>query len=104
MLPYFMVCIAIIYIIPLIDILVTGIYGLIFGMLFLYIPVTYFIISLIYGKLNEFKPFSLLFPIIAGILFIPAAFIYYNHTAIPYSYVYIIIAFIGYGIGSIVRK
>ena len=103
MLPYLSVFVLAFYVVPLICIKITPPYseGLIVILLTV-LPAICFIVSLVYGILNKFKPFQLLFPIFVSILFIPAMFIFYNSSAWIYLFVYMVITFCGNGIGYII--
>lgn len=66
-------------------------------LLLIIIPVIIFINAVVYGK-N--RGFNIVYSIIVVIFFIPTIFIYYNESAIIYSFIYGIISLIGNAIGS----
>jgi len=99
MLPYLLAYILVFYVIPLI---ITG-EGIILVLVFVF-PIISFIVSLVYGILNKFKLFQLLFPIFVGIIFIPAMFIFFNYTAWIYMTAYIVIALFGNMIGYVIAR
>ncbi len=73
-----------------------------FGMV-LMISIVTFILSVILGyKLQE--KIKYLYPIIISILFIPSVFIYYNESALVHSLWYLVISFIGIGLGGLLYK
>lgn len=92
MLSYLLVLAIAFYALPLIG-KDTGSFMLI---LLAVIPVICFIVSLIYGIKNSF---SLAFPVITSVLFIPTIFIYYNSSAWVYIIGYAGIALTGNLIG-----
>lgn len=69
--------------------------------LLLLIPITCFLISLIYGIKNLF---DWRFPILVMLLFIPTIFLFYNESAAIYSLIYGFIAAFGSFLGSAVSK
>ena len=73
-----------------------------FGMVFMLILIT-FTLSIILGSILQEKT-KYLFPIIISILFIPSVFIYYNESALVHSLWYLVISYIGIGIGTIIYK
>ena len=99
MLPYLLTCILVFYVIPLI---ITG-EGIILVLVFVF-PIISFIVSLVYGILNKFKPFQLLFPIFIGIIFIPAVFIFFSYRAWIFIAAYIVIALFGNMIGYVIAR
>ena len=70
-------------------------------MLLIVIPLTCFLISLIYGLK---KPFNILYSVIVAFLFVPSIFIFYNSSAWVYMITYGIIALIGSAIGMFIAK
>ena len=72
------------------------------GLIVLIILLT-FILSILIGSLSKEK-IKYLYPIIISILFIPSIFIYYNDSALVHSLWYLIISFIGIGLGIIINK
>ena len=97
MTAYLIVIIFLFYILPLI-IKDTGSGMLV---LLLLIPITCFLISLIYGIKNLF---DWRFPILVMLLFIPTIFLFYNESAAIYSLIYGCIAAFGSFLGSAVSK
>lgn len=71
------------------------------GLVFLIIAGTLFI-SLLFGGLSCFR-FKHLYPFVISLLFIPSVFIYYNDSAIIYSFWYFCISLVGLILGSFVR-
>lgn len=71
------------------------------GMVFLIILAT-FVLSILLGSLSA-KAIKLLYPPVIAILFIPSVFIYYNSTALTHSSWYLVISFVGLGIGMLIR-
>ena len=98
MLPYLFVCGLMFYILPLI----TNKKDFVLTLVLVVFPVTCFIVSLVYGILNRFTPFQLLFPIFVGTLFIPAMFIFYNYTAWIFMAAYTLFALMGNAAGYVV--
>ena len=47
---------------------------------------------------------QMLYPIAVGLLFFPTLFLYYNYTAWVYIVMYGLIALLGMGLGSLMRK
>ncbi len=70
-----------------------------FGMILMMILVT-FILSIIIGRIQKNKV-KYIYPIIISVLFIPTVFIYYNESALIHSLWYLVISFIGIGLGTI---
>ena len=71
------------------------------GMVFLIILAT-FVLSILLGSLSD-KAIKLLYPPVIAVLFIPSVFIYYNSTALIHSGWYLVISFVGLGIGMLIR-
>ena len=103
MLPYLLACASAIYVIPFLGVS-TGVFMLMPLALLIAAPTACFIASLIYGIKNKFKLLQIIYPILVGILFIPAISIYYNETAWIYSIAYTVIALVGNIIGYAVGK
>ena len=72
------------------------------GMVFL-IWLSVLILSIIIASISKEK-IKYLYPIIIAILFIPSVFIYYNESALVHSIWYLVIAFIGIILGTIIYK
>lgn len=70
-------------------------------LLFLIFPFVCLITSGIYGVKNGF---SLMFPILVGLLFLSTIFVFYNSTALIYVAVYSVISIIGCGLGRLFYK
>ncbi len=73
-----------------------------FGMVLMIILVT-FVLSIIIGIIIKRKE-KYLYPIIISILFIPSVFIYYNESALIHSLWYLIVSFVGIGLGTLIHK
>lgn len=97
MIPYVLVIAASFYLLPLLG-SNTGDFMVI---MLVVIPLTCFAISFFYGLKNGW---SLIFPIVAGILFIPAIFIHFNSTAWVYVVGYSIISLAGVFFGKTFKK
>lgn len=65
------------------------------------IPSLCFISSLLYGAL---KPFSMLYPILVAVLFLPSILIFYNSSAWVYTIVFGSIALAGSILGRLFAK
>lgn len=65
------------------------------------LPCTCLIISFVYGAKNGFQ---LIFPVLIGVLFLPAVFIFYNYTAWIYAVIFAIVALIGNALGRLFYK
>ena len=61
-----------------------------------------FILPLILGIISNNK-IRFLYPIVISILFIPAVFIYYNNSALIYTLWFMVDAYIGIFIGSLIN-
>lgn len=72
------------------------------GIIFTIILIT-FILSIILGCISKEK-IKYLYPIFVSILFIPSVFIYYNDSALIHSLWYLVVSFIGIGLGTIICK
>ena len=72
------------------------------GIIFIIILIT-FILSIILGCISKEK-IKYLYPIFVSILFIPSVFIYYNNSALIHSLWYLVVSFIGIGLGTIICK
>ena len=72
------------------------------GMVSIILLVT-FILSIIIGMTLKSKE-KYFYPIIISILFIPTVFIYYNESALVHSFWYLVVSFIGIGLGTIKYK
>lgn len=75
--------------------------GLAMLVMLLVIPLITFICAVIYGIRQGFDP---LFALVAGILFVPTIFIFYNISAWGYIIAYVIIALVGNGVGRAFYK
>ncbi len=62
-----------------------------------------FILSIILGIISNNK-IKYLYPVIISVLFIPSIFLYYNESALIYVLWYLIISFIGLGIGLLIYQ
>ena len=93
MLPYLLIMIGIFYILPML-IIDTG-----SGMfiLLVLVPLACLLTSLAYGFKNSF---TLTFPILVMLIFIPSIFIFYNDSAIVYVFAYGIISLVGSFVGA----
>ncbi len=97
MLPFLLIILGTFYLLPmLIQDTGTGMMALL-----IIIPLICFISSLIYGLK---KPFSIFYPIIVGVLFVPSILIFYNSSAWVYIIGYGIVALIGSFIGVCISK
>ncbi|MFA5340914.1 MAG: hypothetical protein WC332_03965 [Clostridia bacterium] len=76
----------------------TNMSGFILYMLLLGFPALIYVASIIFALYNRFKWIYILFP---TALFIPAAFIYYNYTALVYAILYASSAALGMLVGII---
>lgn len=63
-------------------------------------PLICFISGILYGK-N--KTFNLIFASLAGVLFLPAVFLYYNSTAIFYCILYAFVSLVGNLVGLLFK-
>lgn len=93
-LPYLLALVLAFYVVPLAGRVIPGPV-----LLLLAIPAACFVISLVYGIANRFRPLQLLFPLMAGLLFLPTIVLYYNATAWPYAIVYVVISLMGNAAG-----
>lgn len=59
------------------------------------------ILSIIIASISREK-IKYLYPIIIAILFIPSVFIYYNESALVHSIWYLVISYVGEGVGTII--
>ena len=93
MLPYLLIMIGIFYILPML-IIDTG-----SGMfiLLVLVPLACLLTSLAYGFKNSF---TLTFPILVMLIFIPSIFIFYNESAIVYVFAYGAISLVGSFLGA----
>lgn len=73
-----------------------------FGMVLMIVFIT-FILSAIIGRIIKGK-IKYLYPIIISVLFIPSVFIYYNESALVHSLWYLVVAYIGLGLGTLIYK
>ncbi len=96
-LPYVAILILLYYVLPLV-VRDTG-----SGMLVLLIlaPAIVFVSACIFGLR---RGFHLLVPVLAGLLFLPALWIYFNISAWVYAPAYALIALAGNGLGQIFYK
>lgn len=76
----------------------TNLSGFTIYMLLLGFPALIYVASIIFALFNRFRWFYILFPVV---LFIPAAFIYYNYTALVYIVLYAASAALGMLVGLI---
>ena len=67
------------------------------------IIISVFILSIVIGSISNSK-LKYFYPVIISILFIPSIFIYYNDSALVHALWYLIISYIGLGIGLIIYK
>jgi hypothetical protein len=88
MIPYLLAIAASFYLIPLLG----SNTGDFMNIMLVVIPLTCFAISFFYGYKNGW---NLIFPIMVGILFIPAIFIHFNSTAWVYIVGYSVISLAG---------
>ena len=58
-----------------------------------------FLLSVILGVISD-KKIRFLYPVAAGMLFIPSVFIYYNETALIHTVWYMVISAVGIAIGT----
>ena len=70
-----------------------------FGMVLLIILLT-FILSIIIGIILKNK-IKYLYPMIISLLFIPTVFIYYNESALIHSIWYLVVSYLGLGLGTL---
>ena len=70
-----------------------------FGMVLLIILLT-FILSIIIGIILKNKK-KYLYPMIISLLFIPSVFIFYNESALIHSIWYLVVSYIGLGLGTL---
>lgn len=73
-----------------------------FGMVLMIVLIT-FILSTIIGRIIKGK-IKYLYPIIISVLFIPSVFIYYNESALVHSLWYLVVSYIGIGLGTLMYK
>lgn len=95
MIPYLLVNVIAFYLLPLVF---NSNEGILFALM-IAIPIICFITAIIYGIFNSL---NMLYPVLVGLLFIPAVFIYLNESALFYVIVYGLIALVGNFIGMIV--
>ena len=67
------------------------------------IIISVFILSIVIGSISNSK-LKYFYPVIISILFILSIFIYYNDSALVHALWYLIISYIGLGIGLIIYK
>lgn len=97
MIPYMLILILIFYGLPLF------IKETILAMIALLclIPLITFIVSLLYGyKQTQW----IIFPFVVGCLFLPTIFLFYNESALIYTFIYGGISFVGALIGHLLKK
>ena len=70
-----------------------------FGMVLLIILLT-FILSIIIGIILKNK-IKYLYPMIISLLFIPSVFIFYNESALIHSIWYLVVSYLGLGLGTL---
>ena len=97
MLPYLAIIVAGFYVLPLI-MMNTGMAMLI---LLVALPILCIIYSYLYSLKNGF---SILFPIIVALSFIPAVFIFYNESAFIYVFIYFAVTLAANLVGMIFYK
>ena len=73
-----------------------------FGMVLMIVLIT-FILSTIIGRIIKEK-IKYLYPIVISVLFIPSVFIYYNESALVHSLWYLVVSYIGIGLGTLIYK
>ncbi len=73
-----------------------------FGMVLIIVLIT-FILSTIIGRIIKEK-IKYLYPILISVLFIPSVFIYYNESALVHSLWYLVVSYIGIGLGTLIYK
>lgn len=93
LLPYLVVNLITFYILPIL-IRDTGTGMLI---LIIIIPLITFVTSLLYGLKNSF---GWLYPLLVMAIFLPSIFIYYNESALIYTFIYGGLSLLGSFIGS----
>lgn len=71
------------------------------GLVFLLI-ITTFILSLLITIISNTN-YKYLYGILISLLFIPSVFIYYNESALIHSIWYLVVSYIGIGIGSVFK-
>ncbi len=103
MLPYLLGFAALFYIAPAISMLdmQAAESGLLFYMLFIFNPALTFVLNIMYATRHGFVWY---FPLLAGVLFAPSILLFYNQTAIPYIFSYIVLGYIGAAAGCSIRK
>lgn len=74
------------------------VYGI--GSLIVVNPVYLFALNLF---TSQKKDFNILFPLEIVLLFIPSVFIFYNSSALAYVAIYLVIAYIAVGIGTLIK-
>lgn len=72
------------------------------GMVLLII-ITTFILAILMGALSSEK-IKYVYPIIIALLFLPSVLIYYNDSAFIHGVWYLVDAYLGLGLGLIIRK
>lgn len=97
MTPYFLAVAVSFYLFPLLG----NSTGSFMVILLVIIPLTCFTISFIYGFKNGW---NLFFPIVVGILFIPAIFVYFNSSAWVYIVGYSVLSSAGVFVGKTIKK
>lgn len=75
--------------------------GLTFGYLYALNPIIVFSVSLMYAVRNGF---DWRFPVIIGLLFIPAVIIYFDFQNIVFALTYCIFSYIGSAFGAFVKR
>jgi hypothetical protein len=97
MIPYFLAIAVAFYLLPLLG----NSTGEFMVLMLVIMPLTSFAISSLYGFKNGW---NLIFPIVAGLLFIPAIFIHFNSSAWVYVVGYSVISAAGVFIGKTFKK
>lgn len=97
MLPYLVVIIFAFYVLPL---LIQDT-GSAISILLIGNPIICLIVSFLYGMKNFF---NWIFTLIVMLLFIPTIFIFFNESALIYTFIYGLFSLVGNFMGSLLRK
>ncbi|MDV0443457.1 hypothetical protein [Methanorbis rubei] len=92
MLPYLFVCGIAFYGLPLLG----EDTGYFIVLLLILLPLICFVLGFLYGF---FSAFHLVFPLLVTLLFLPTVFLYYNVSALGYALAFLVITFVGNGVG-----
>ncbi|HPX32472.1 MAG TPA: hypothetical protein PLT36_03110 [Erysipelotrichaceae bacterium] len=95
MVPYLLVNVISFYLLPIVFKSNEGI----FFVLLVALPIICFVTAIFYGIINSL---NMLYPVLVGLFFVPAVFIYLNESALFYVVIYGILALVGNFIGMIV--